>query len=224
MHRIPFTFGLALFGAACGGAGDATPPIQALPAPTVAAAPETPPAPPKVPVPPTAVAKASMADLQKTLLGSTIDAFNAHDANKAASTYTDEAILRVAGMPDVTGKDAIQKDAVAWMTAFPNAKFGVSRAWGKGDVLISEWVLTGTHSSELLGVKATEKPVGIAGLTVSWVTPDGKIKEEHRYFDAMTMVAQMGAGPKGMKTRAIPSVPTSTEWHWAKGLDRRRQN
>ena len=34
-----------------------------------------------------------------------------------------------------------------------------------------------------MGIKATNKPVGVRGATVLWFTPDGLVKQEHRYFD-----------------------------------------
>src|SRR5262249_18298497 len=59
-------------------------------------------------------------------------------------------------------------------------------------------------------------PVGYVGLSVAWTNADGKVREEHRYFDAATMFAQMGSAPKTVKARPIPAMPSSIEWHWAK--------
>jgi steroid delta-isomerase-like uncharacterized protein len=84
-------------------------------------------------------------------------------------------------------------------------------------VLALEWVASGTQSGEFMGAKASEKPIGYTALSIVWVNPDGKIKEEHRYIDLATVLAQIGAGAKGMKARAVPPLPPSVEWHWSKG-------
>jgi steroid delta-isomerase-like uncharacterized protein len=151
-------------------------------------------------------------------VGAIADAINAHDPAKFAASYADDATLTVAGFPEpIKGKDAIQADTKKYVDAFPNVKFAFARAWGKNEVLVTEWVVNGTHSGEFMGMKATEKPVGYTGLSIASVNPDGKIKEEHRYFDVGTMLAQMGMAPKGVKARAVPQLPSSVEWHWSKG-------
>lgn len=211
-------FGSLVMGAivvGCGGGGEGQKPVEAPPAPTVA-----PPAPTTTaePAPTTAAtpAKPSMQDMQKALVGAVVDSLNAHDPAKFSANYADDAVLVVAGMPDpIKGKDAIAADAKMAFSAFPNMKMGVSRAWGKNDVVVCEWVDNGTQSGDLMGIKATEKPVGYTGLSIVWVNADGKVKEEHRFFDVGTVMAQIGASKA--KARPIPAIPSSVEWHWAKG-------
>ncbi len=219
MRTIYGTLVLGILVSACGGGGEATKPVEAPPAPTVAsAAPTTTaePAPAATAAP--APAKASLQDMEKAVVTSVADALNAHDPAKFTALYADDAVLVEAGTPEpIKGKENIQTTTKKWLDAFPNTKFGFSRAWGKNDVVVTEWVTNGTHSGEFNGLKATEKPVGYQGLSVVWVNTDGKVKEEHRYYDVGTLLAQVGAGPKGAKARPIPALPTSTEWHWSKG-------
>jgi steroid delta-isomerase-like uncharacterized protein len=217
MRPAAVTTILVSLAAACGGAGgEASKPIEAPPPPstaTASASSETTPPPPGG----ASSAKPSMQELQKTLIGSVAEAINAHDAAKFAANYADDASLAVAGFPDpIKGKDGVQADAKKSFDAFPNTKIAFARVWGKNDLLVSEWFVTGTHSGEFMGVKPTDKPVGYVGLSVTWVNADGKIKEEHRYFDAATLFAQLGAAPKNVKARAVPALPASIEWHWSK--------
>ena len=158
-----------------------------------------------------------MQDMQKSLIGAVASAMNAHDPAKVGASYADDATVTMAGVPNITGKEAIQADLKKLIDGFPNMKFGFSRVWAKNDVLVSEWVVNATHTGDVMGMKPTEKPIGYAGVSVAWVNADGKIKEEHRYDDFAQVLAQIGAGPKGMKARAISAVPTAVEWHWAKG-------
>jgi steroid delta-isomerase-like uncharacterized protein len=199
----------------CGGAGDAQKPVEAPPPPTVA-----PPTPPTTadatPTPPdTTAAKPSTQDATKALVGAVSDSLNAHDSAKFAAIFADDAVLVVAGMPEpVKGREAIGADTKRFFDGYPNVKMGVSRVWGTGDVVVCEWVDNGTNSGEMAGMKATDKPVGYTGLSIVWVNGDGKIKEEHRYLDLGTILAQTGVSKA--KARPITPLPTSTEWHFAK--------
>ena len=83
---------------------------------------------------------------------------------------------------------------------------GESRVFVKGEVVISEWVMTATHSGDLMGFKATEKPVGLQGASVMWFTPEGLIKEEHVYHNLSTILSQTGISKdKGRAVAALPS-------------------
>jgi steroid delta-isomerase-like uncharacterized protein len=215
MRTIHGVLSFGILAAACGGGGDEQPPAQPPPAPTVAMA--TPPPADTTPPKPQEAAKPSPLDMARAGLQAFIDATNAHDAAKAAAGYGDDSVFRSAGMPDTKGKDAIQKALGAWYAAFPNLKFGCGRAWAKGDVAIAECSWAGTNTGDFMGMK-TGKDAGTTSLAIVWSAPDGKIKEQHLYDDAGTIVNQLGLAPKGTpKPRAVPTIPSSTEWHVAKG-------
>jgi steroid delta-isomerase-like uncharacterized protein len=137
------------------------------------------------------------------------EAMNAHDSKKLAGFYTDGATLKVAGLPDMTGKDAIGQTWQRLFDAFPDFKTGASRVWVKNDIAVMEWAMTGTHQGELFGIKGTEKKVGVQGCDVIWFTPEGQIKEHHTYYDGGTILSQIGVSPQ--KVRAIPAVPASPQ-------------
>jgi len=205
---------LAVLIAGCGGEGEAVPPPQAPPPPvaTVAPpppAPEPPPAPPEPPKP-------SMLDLQKQAAQNTLAAISAHDAKKFSDSFTADATLTVYGMGEVKGREAIEGDMKKFFDAFPDFKLGVSRLYVKDDVLVNEWVMNGTHKGEFMGIKPTNKPVGVRGVSVIWVSAEGLTKQEHRYFDGNTLLTQLGQG-KG-QVRPVPALPGSEpEWHVSKG-------
>ncbi len=214
MRKIVGSLVLGVLVGACGGGGEAVKPVEAPAAPTVA--PPTPPTPEVTPAPTAeAPAKPSAQDAAKALVGAVSDSLNTHDLAKFTATYTDDAVLVVAGNPEpIKGREAIGADTKRAFDAFPNLKMGFSRVWAKGDVYVCEWVDTATHSGDLMGIKATEKPVGYTGLSIVWVNADGKIKEEHRYLDLGTVLAQVGASKA--KARPVATLPTSIEWHFAK--------
>src|SRR6266851_4032316 len=76
--------------------------------------------------------------------------------------------------------------------------------------------MNATHKAEFMGVKASNKPVGVKGATVVTITPDGLAKTDHRYVDMPTLMAQIGASKA--PARPVAAMPTGDpEWHVAKG-------
>lgn len=195
---------------ACGGEEPAPvapqPPVVAAPAP-----PTSEPAP--APAPP----KLSLAEMQKQGLGTALQGLNGHDPKMFASVYADDAIISVAGLNEVNGREAIAHNMAEWFEVFSKAKLGFSRVWVKGDMMVLEWVINGTHHGELFGVKGTEQPIGHYGLSVVQFSPDGKVLHEHRYGELGTVMTQVGAAGAKAKPRAIPEVPAAPETIVAKG-------
>jgi len=179
------------------------PPIVAPPPPPLVTA-EVPPAPP--PKPP-------MADMQKAALMTAAAALNGHDATKLASCYADDAVIRVAGLNEVSGKDAIAKNMQEWFDTFSNVKIGFGRVWIAGDVVVLQWVLNGTYTGDLFGAKGKDQPIGHLGLSVLFFDADGHVKEEHRYGDLGVVAEQVnkkGAPPP-------PPIPAAPEMFAAHG-------
>lgn len=200
MRSVSFGVAVGFLLVACG--GDEVKPQPVTPAAPVVTTP-----------PPAPVAEApkeepkpapTMAELQKKTSEGIGMALNAHDAKKLASFYGEHAIIRLPGMPDITGREAI---AAMWQKNFDstsNTKSSASRVFVKGDVVVVEWAYAGTHSGDMMGVKATEKPVGAMGADVMWFSPDGLVKEQHTYFDMGTIMSQIGASKQ--KARAVPTI------------------
>jgi steroid delta-isomerase-like uncharacterized protein len=203
MRSVSFglAFGfLALTVSACGG-------DEVKPQPVTPVAPVVEPPPPVVEAPKEEPKPApTMAELQKKAGEGIGQAMNAHDAKKLASFYTENAVLKMAGMPDLNGREAI---AAMWQKNFDmskDSKGGANRVFVKGDVVIVEFAWAGTHSGDMGGMKATEKQIGAAGVDVMWFSPEGLVKEQHTYMDMGTIMSQMGASKQ--KARPVPTLPT----------------
>jgi len=189
---------LAITFSACGG-------DEVKPQPVTPVAPVEAPPPPVVEAPKEEPKPApTMAELQKKTSEGIGLAMNAHDAKKIASFYTENAVIKFAGMPDLVGREAI---AAMWQRNFDFAsgsKGAASRVFVKGDVVVVEFAWTGTHTGEMMGIKATEKPVGATGVDVMWFSPDGLVKEQHTYTDMGTIMSQIGASKQ--KGRPVPTL------------------
>ena len=140
-----------------------------------------------------------------------LDGLNSHDAKKFASVYAANATIKVAGLNELTGPDAIQANMQEWFDTFSNIKLGFSRVWEKGNIVALEWVINGTHTGQLFGVKGKEQPIGHYGLSIVWFDDDGKVKEEHRYGELGVVMSQIGANGAKDKPRAIPTIPATAE-------------
>jgi steroid delta-isomerase-like uncharacterized protein/uncharacterized protein (TIGR02246 family) len=197
--------------AAC---GEEPPPVAPLPPPVDTAPPPAtvapPPAPPPAPAP-------TFAELQNAGIVAALDGLNSHDPQKFASVYADDARIEVAGLNEVNGREAIAKNMAEWFEVFAKAKLGFSRVWVKGDTMVLEWVINGTHHGELFGVKGTEQPIGHYGLSVVKFSPDGKVVHEHRYGELGSVMPLGGAAGAKAKPRPIPEVPADPATFTSKG-------
>jgi ketosteroid isomerase-like protein len=145
------------------------------------------------------------------------EAYNAHDAKKFASFYSEDSVMLSYGDPgDMPhGRDGVAKMMQMVFDFTGDSKSALTRTWTKGNVAIIEFVWAGTVTGELGGMKASKKPIGQTRLHVLWFNDDGLVKEEHGYGDGAGMMAQM-KGAKGAPP--VPTLPSSpTEMHVAKG-------
>lgn len=222
---------LAVLGAivvGCAGGNDASSGAVAPPAPTTVA----PPPPPTTPAPPPVATEApkpaapSMAELANKTLAIVVEGQTARDAKKVATAYADDAEITVpAPVPAVgpqrmtlTGKDAIQKSYEEFYAAVTNHRFGFSRVWIKNDVVVSEWISTFKHSGNLMGMKASDKLAGVVGVSIAWLTPEGLVKKEHRFFDTATIAGQVGLS-KAKVRPVMVNVPSKWETFTSKEGD-----
>lgn len=206
--RVLSALAVAVLFSACAGEEATTPPPVA-PSPPVAEAPP-PPAPTTTAEAPPPAPKPTLAELQKTSITANVAAWNAHDAKKLADLYADDAVLAspgMNGMEETKGRADIEKMYASLAAGFPDMKLGYSRVFQRGDVLVAEWVASGTNTGEFMGGKATGKKMGFNAVSVMWFTDDGKIKREHAYYDQMTISGQLGMGDPKMPTRPVAEVP-----------------
>jgi steroid delta-isomerase-like uncharacterized protein len=203
---------VAVLISACGGESEAIPPPQTPPPPPPpVAAPPPEPAPPP-PEPP----KPSLLELEKQAVKNNLAALNAHEAAKFAEGFAPDGVSITYGVGENKGREAIASDIQKYFDAFPDFKIATSNVYAKGEIVVIEWVVNGTQKGEFMGVKPTGKAVGVRGATVTWMTPEGLIKQEHRYMDGSTLMAQLGQ----LKTPARPVTPLPSgdaSWRIAKG-------
>jgi steroid delta-isomerase-like uncharacterized protein len=127
-----------------------------------------------------------------------VAAVNAQDAERLRATYADDV---AAEAPDarLEGADAIVEYVMTWARAFPDMQQTVTNELVAGDWVITEFQVTGTHTGTLASpdgdIPPTNRTATGRGVQLQRVE-NGKIAEEHVYFDQLEILAQLGLVPE----------------------------
>ena len=128
-----------------------------------------------------------------------IDAFNKGDWEKMRALLTSDARYHELGTErEIEGPDQIVELFQGWKTAFPDAAGTVTNAVASGNSVVLEVTWTGTHTGPLVTAVGTIPASGKRQETraaVFYVFEGDKIKASRHYFDAMTLLKQIGAQP-----------------------------
>jgi steroid delta-isomerase-like uncharacterized protein len=179
-----------------------TMPTSAVPVPTASAEPSA-----AVSAGPT-----GYAEMHKAFVANLQSAWAAHDVDKLLAAYPSASRIGMAGPEGWTQVSPTEAKAQiqALMTAFPDSKITPTSLISAGERAVVQWTFTGTHKGELMGEKATDKPVGVTGASFLVFSKDGKVLRENRYMDFGTILGQIGKPlPGGQKTRPVEAVPTA---------------
>jgi len=161
--------------------------------------------------------KPSLIDLQKQAVAAAHAAMNGHDAKRYSELFATDSTVNEYGLGEAKGRDAIAAGFQGALNAFPDYRIGVSRIFLKNDLLVQEWIITGTNQGEFNGAKPTNKMIGIRGASVLTFTLEGLIKSERRYFDTGTVASQLAL--MNAPARPFAALPGGQpEWHIARGL------
>ncbi len=85
----------------------------------------------------------------------------------------------------------------SWLVGFPEMDYEVTRTIAAEDVVVMQWVFTGTHS-QTLGPPIFEPPVPPSGRTIMfrgvsiYDIHEGLIRRETAYMDLATIMVELG--------------------------------
>ena len=85
----------------------------------------------------------------------------------------------------------------SWLVGFPEKDYEVTRTIAAEDVVVTQWIFTGTHS-EPLGPPIFEPPVPPSGRTIMfrgvsiYDIREGLIRRETAYVDLATIMVELG--------------------------------
>ncbi|MFE3072085.1 ester cyclase [Streptomyces sp. NPDC059247] len=93
---------------------------------------------------------------------------------------------------DVIGMDAVRREIGRWRDGFDFA-FTVEDQIAEGDRVCTRWTWRGSHVGDFLGLQPTGMDVSTTGTLVHRFREDGKIVEGWWQYDALGLMAQLGA-------------------------------
>jgi steroid delta-isomerase-like uncharacterized protein len=103
-------------------------------------------------------------------------------------------ITMIAKPENVVGIDAFKKHYDNFLTGFSEISFTVTDIFGKDDKIVKHWNFKGKHTGDFFGIAPTGKDVNISGVTLVKMK-DGKIAQEHDFYDNMEFMQQLGVIP-----------------------------
>jgi steroid delta-isomerase-like uncharacterized protein len=129
-----------------------------------------------------------------------IDAFNTGDWEQVRGLLASDAHYTELGTERaIEGPEQIVELFKGWKTAFPDVVGTVTSSLASGDTAVLEVTWKGTHTGPLTIAAGTIPASGKSQETpaaVFYVFEGAKIKASRHYFDAMTLLKQIGAEPK----------------------------
>ena len=122
------------------------------------------------------------------------DAWNRRDWAKFRSLMHPDYSYTGGDGQQQKGPEAGLAVAQMFAGALPDGKIDVQRIHVAGDVAIVEFIGSGTHDGDLMGIAATGRHMSMPVCNVIEVR-DGTIYAEREYMDMMHMMEQLGVAP-----------------------------
>lgn len=135
-----------------------------------------------------------------TIVRNHFAAFNSRDMTKGLALVTDDVKwMNIPFNLNFTGHAGYREFHDNWTTAMPDCKVEILNIGGGEEWTAVEFVGRGTHTGPLAGpqgtIPATQKKLELRVCELLRIK-DGQISESHVYFDAATMLRQLGLLPE----------------------------
>lgn len=138
-----------------------------------------------------------------------LEIWNVGNLDLVDHTYAPDYVRHYVDIyPDIEGIDAYKKWITDTRTTFPDFNVTITdEPIIQGEMIVSRFVFTGTHTGPLNSPAGTLPPTGkkvrASGVTINHVI-DGKIVEEWLYFNQASTLQQLGF-------TLVPPAPPSPE-------------
>ena len=93
------------------------------------------------------------------------------------------------------GIEGIKAFASVFLGAFSDLRFVIEEQIAEGDKVLTRWSSSATHQGELMGIAPTGNRTGVSGMTLSRVSPGGKLAEDWNNWDTLGLMRQLGVVP-----------------------------
>jgi steroid delta-isomerase-like uncharacterized protein len=139
-----------------------------------------------------------------TLVDGVSAAWNNHDALGFAAQFSEDGVLRVIATGDVVaGREQLRAVSEAYLRAFPDMQLERRSTYNCGEAAcIIESTLRATHEGEFMGIPPTHRSVELLTCSIFTLGADKFLGEERVYFDAVTLLRQLGVLPESPDAQA----------------------
>ncbi|ETK35207.1 hypothetical protein GCM10009530_76370 [Microbispora corallina] len=121
-------------------------------------------------------------------------AYNRHDLDALARCFGERGVVVA---PDGVGEggEEVASYYGTFFSAFPDTRVVIQSVVVSGDILVSEYTVTGTHKGPYLApggdvVEPTDRPIGFRVCSVSHVV-NGLIASHRIFYDQLELVTQI---------------------------------
>jgi steroid delta-isomerase-like uncharacterized protein len=125
------------------------------------------------------------------------EAFNNRDWAAFSERHTENVVSHSPTHAEPTkGIKAHRESLQGLLDAFPDFQMKRVRSFGQGDWVCATYMFTGTHKGPLKGPGGKTIPPTNKSIRIEFASAlkfeNGKIAEEHIYYDRLEMLAQLG--------------------------------
>jgi predicted ester cyclase len=118
------------------------------------------------------------------------EAWCSQNPESVAAFFAKRGSISINNGPPAVGREAIAKEAQAFMTTFPDMIVTFDKLEPRGNRTAFHWTLTGTNT----GPGGTGKHVRISGYELWQIGDDGLIAQSEGHFDAAEYERQLKHG------------------------------
>jgi steroid delta-isomerase-like uncharacterized protein len=126
------------------------------------------------------------------------EAFNAQDAEARIANLTPDTEAMLPGGLILRGAEQVIQVVRSFWEALPDGKISSENEVAAGDTVVTEGTLSGTHTGTFRSpqgdIPASGNRIALRYVSVKRIR-DGKVAQEHLYFDQLEFLQQIGAQP-----------------------------
>lgn len=129
--------------------------------------------------------------------------WNSGDINRMLEQYEDDIVWHNVPMGEVyDGKAAVRAFLEELFCALPDLELEVTLRVPRGRYVAEEYIIRGTHRGPMFGLPPSDRRLEIRAMSMVEMR-NGRLKEDHFYFDAAGAMQQMGYLPPTTSARSL---------------------
>jgi len=127
-----------------------------------------------------------------------VAAINNRNMEKFFSCYTDDCIYEDLAVGKINhGKAELKAFYDELLVMAADVKMEEKLNIRAGDLVASEWVMSGTNTGDIPAIRATGKKFSIRGCSIIQLR-DGKISRQSDYYNFVSLLQQLGVLPQNL--------------------------